>query len=435
MPQRVSIIDERRKSRRSTPPKNMTPGNYQHRSKKRLDNHQFSHDPTFGLTGVDQGGHQTKPKRIHEANSGRLPTEDDARNRSMYERSPFGLSIGRIDQKYEHWRTVRERKLKLSQDYESQIESMKEKERTREKSYNKFLKSERDKRRTQFHKWGDRRQAAKNYHDRSIKDIEDTSYLDYKKKIRELKKKEKEKAQEEYDKMKEDMSNTFMVAGARDKQLIIQSQQRMDNEYTESRMKLKNLDDKMQTVTNRLNDNFKKRIESLNTQNTRTHEIKTKMDKYEEEAKEKHFMDYFKKQMDYMKRMKKLKKEHNRRLTEKNNKSIDVRQVVDNNKRSKAVEFEMFKDKVKSKHKRINSSVNKESKEHEVSERIHSTNQKRQHRHLKIRNHQKRLQERFKQSVIEKHLTKLRHKEILQKKKEDLMEFSLLKQKEALYER
>lgn len=52
-----------------------------------------------------------------------------------------------------------------------------------------------------------------------------------------------------------------------------------------------------------------------------------------------------------------------------------------------------------------------------------------------MRYQQQREHERFKEEIINKHLTKIRHKEMVQKKKEELMEFSLLKQKEFLYER
>ena len=73
--------------------------------------------------------------------------------------------------------------------------------------------------------------------------------------------------------------------------------------------------------------------------------------------------------------------------------------------------------------------------ENEIAEKLHTANLRRKRHHLKMKNHQQRIQEKFKQEIMEKHLTKTRHKEILQKKKEDLMEYSLLKQKEVLYER
>ena len=94
----------------------------------------------------------------------------------------------------------------------------------------------------------------------------------------------------------------------RDQNRKILSQERIHREYDESDRKLKNINNKLQVVTNRLNDNFRRKIEDLNAKNVRTHEIKVKMDRYEEEAKEKHFVEYLQKQMEYLKRMKKLKK-------------------------------------------------------------------------------------------------------------------------------
>jgi hypothetical protein len=54
---------------------------------------------------------------------------------------------------------------------------------------------------------------------------------------------------------------------------------------------------------------------------------------------------------------------------------------------------------------------------------------------MKMRYQQQREHQKFKEDVISRHLTKTKHKELMQKKKEDLMEFSLLKQKEFLNER
>ncbi|CAI2364644.1 unnamed protein product [Moneuplotes crassus] len=430
MASKEALADLRRKSMRIIQQEENAAANMHRSSKKKLGN-----DPTFGLTGVDHGGAKTGGRTINETASGCLITEEDVKNRSMYEKSPFGLSIGRIDKKYDHWKTVKERKEKQAQEFESQMEKWKNKEKTREKSYNKYLKAEREKKKTQFHKWSDKRQTAKKYHERTLKDKEDSGYLLYKKEMREFKKKQKEKAEKEYEKMKEDMNTTFMVAGVKEEKQRIRSQQRAQQEYDESKMMLRNLDNKVQTVTNRLNDNFKKRIETLNNQNTRTQEIKVKMNQYEEEKKEKHFLEYLNKQMDYMKRMKKLKKAHKNKIVDKQNKSVDIRNTVNNNKKSKALELEAFKDKVKAKHRKIHNSVSKEQNDFSLSEKVSITNQKRHRHHLKIKNHQKKLQEKFKQSIIDKHLTKTRHKEILQKKKADLMEFSLLKQKEVLYER
>mmetsp|Transcript_22678 Transcript_22678/g.20159 ORF Transcript_22678/g.20159 Transcript_22678/m.20159 type:complete len:100 (+) Transcript_22678:573-872(+) len=99
------------------------------------------------------------------------------------------------------------------------------------------------------------------------------------------------------------------------------------------------------------------------------------------------------------------------------------------------MEFENFKDKVNEKHQKIEKNTNKMIKESEVSSKIHQENQKRFKHHLKIKYQQQRAHERFKEQIISKHLNKMKNKELVQKKKEDLMEFSLLKQKEALFHR
>jgi hypothetical protein len=54
-------------------------------------------DATFILTGVEP--HNIDHKKVKVNHSGIMMDHVDHKNKSMYARSPFGLSIGRIDQK------------------------------------------------------------------------------------------------------------------------------------------------------------------------------------------------------------------------------------------------------------------------------------------------------------------------------------------------
>lgn len=72
----------------------------------------------------------------------------------------------------------------------------------------------------------------------------------------------------------------------RDKEREYHSLERMRSEFQESETNLHKFNMKLQAVNNRLQENFKKRIESLNTDNTRTNDIKIRMNRLEEENKE-----------------------------------------------------------------------------------------------------------------------------------------------------
>lgn len=58
--------------------------------------------------------------------------------------------------------------------------------------------------------------------------------------------------------------------------------------------------------------------------------------------------------------------------------------------------------------------------------------EKRMRINIKRRHQQQREHEKFKEEVMNKHLEKIKQKELLEKKKEELKEFSLLKQKEMI---
>lgn len=68
----------------------------------------------------------------------------------------------------------------------------------------------------------------------------------------------------------------------------------------------------------------------------------------------------------------------------------------------------------------------------EISQQIHEENEKHMRLNLKKRRQIQKEHEKFKQEIINKHLEKIKQKELVEKKKEDLIEFSLMKQKELL---
>lgn len=98
----------------------------------------------------------------------------------MYAKSPFNLSIGRVDEKYERWKTVRKQAMQnKNQEFDRLLEDIKKREKTREKSYNKFMKTENDKRNKNFQKWSERRYHAKQEYERAMRNKEDDSYYRY----------------------------------------------------------------------------------------------------------------------------------------------------------------------------------------------------------------------------------------------------------------
>jgi hypothetical protein len=57
----------------------------------------------------------------------------------------------------------------------------------------------------------------------------------------------------------------------------------MQKEFADAERNLIKLNNRLQTVNTRLQESFRRRIESLNSKNTKTHEIKLIMDKEENE--------------------------------------------------------------------------------------------------------------------------------------------------------
>jgi len=174
-----------------------------------------------------------------------------------------------------------------------------------------------------------------------------------------------------------------------------------------------------------LQENFKKRIESLATDNTRTHDIKVKMDKYEEERKESRFLSFCTKQMEHMKRMKKKEKERAKQREKTLHKSLERQELVTYNKKVNADKWNDFKHLADEKFRRT-------VKPYDISQQIHDENESKQRKIMKKRLIQQKEMEKLKQEIIDKHIHKMKQKEALEKKKEEIVHFSLLKQKELL---
>lgn len=83
--------------------------------------------------------------------------------------------------------------------YESLQKALKDKEKTREKSYQKYLKTEEKDRKNRYHKWSARREEARQKLSRDIEDKEDTSFVTYRKEIRDLKQKQLQAEQGMFD--------------------------------------------------------------------------------------------------------------------------------------------------------------------------------------------------------------------------------------------
>lgn len=86
------------------------------------------------------------------------------------------------------------------------------------------------------------------------------------------------------------------------------NKEQVAQDFQDAELRLNQLNHRLVSVNNRLQDNFKKRIDSLNSHNTKTNEIKLKMQQWEQEQKEKNYSDYLTRQMEHMKRIKKNQK-------------------------------------------------------------------------------------------------------------------------------
>ena len=254
-------------------------------------------------------------------------------------------------------------------------------------------------------------------HDNKMKDLEDTSYQKYKADLRELQKRQRNQAKNH---LKHFASGAHEIQeiNERERQREINSLQRMKNEYQESEKRLHKFNRKLEAVNNRLHENFQKRIESLNTSNTRTNEIKVKMAELAEENSKVRFASFYQKQLEHLKRMKKKEIQKSREQKKLVYKHLEKQNQVRINKKAKENEFEELKDKVKPTYYHTHMSQSVDSKFRESF--------------MKKRQHLQSMEQAHKFELIQKMHNKIKRKEAIQKKKEDIMHFALLKQKEML---
>ena len=181
----------------------------------------------------------------------------------------------------------------------------------------------------------------------------------------------------------------------------------------------------MQAVNDRLQDNFQRRIAALSTDNTRTHEIKVKMNKFEEEKKEIRFATFYNKQLEHLKRMKKKEKDRNTERQKIMYKSMEKKEQVHNNKKMNDYKWKEFTGNVDDKFRKTVKPI-------DISQQVQEINETKLKQNQRKRIIQQREIEKAKQQIIEKHLQKIKKSEALQKKKEEIIHFSLLKQREML---
>lgn len=156
---------------------------------------------------------------------------------------------------------------------------------------------------------------------------------------------------EHFNKVVQEAADFVSLVDKQDKQKEFQSLERAQRQFQESERNLRRLNNRLQTVINRQNENFQKRIDSLKNQNTKTHEIKLKMDKEFKDQHEKHFWDYIMKQEAFMKRMKKQEKKNREQLKKKHFKSVDMHNQVENNKRIEEHKLSEFRERIRTKHR------------------------------------------------------------------------------------
>jgi 3-keto-L-gulonate-6-phosphate decarboxylase len=78
--------------------------------------------------------------------------------------------------------------------FENLHKEIQDKEKKREKSFNKFVKTEMSKNHEKFMKWSSRREEAQRVKKHRIEDLEESSYNSYRKEIEDLKKRRREQA-------------------------------------------------------------------------------------------------------------------------------------------------------------------------------------------------------------------------------------------------
>ena len=66
-----------------------------------------------------------------------------------------------------------------NKEFDRLAEEIQKREKTREKSYNKFMKTETNKKNQNYRKWSARRHQAKQDYERNLRNKEDDSYYRY----------------------------------------------------------------------------------------------------------------------------------------------------------------------------------------------------------------------------------------------------------------
>jgi hypothetical protein len=137
-----------------------------------------------------------------------------------------------------------------------------------------------------------------------LRELPNINIYSYRKEIKDLQKRKLEK----FEKLKHEGPEYIREVNMRDYERDQKNRAKSLREFEEAERSLNKLNSNMVNVSNRLQENFKRRIESVNIQNTRTSEITLKWQRFEDEQKEKTYSEYVQRQTEYMKQAKKNKK-------------------------------------------------------------------------------------------------------------------------------
>ena len=379
-------------------------------------------DGTFGLTGLEDvysnSERKIKPNQsMHPFKDLNPTSKADAahyRNRSFHDYSSFGISIDVIDKRYERWKTTRNKAIEVKQmEYHKMLSKIEKKNISREKSFAKFIRDRSTKQKDSLFKLTSRRETAKLIHENKIKETDEIGFERYKQDITQIPSQSVHTTNpylaHENSRIDKEKMNTFY--------------QQIDRDHNKSEEKLGAFNKRIKNAKERLEDQIRRRREALKTGNTHVADIKLKIDNQKAYESEQKMHTFYLKQLGHLKEAKKQEKKRREDQEKRLYKSMEKQNRVKLNQEANQNKWNDFTEKINDKYDRKLEHLRQTARIGDITNIEVDRNEKR-------RRAVKREQEKFKEAIMQRHLDEMRRKEQVKKRKEELVEFSLLKQKE-----
>lgn len=208
-----------------------------------------------------------------------------------------------------------------------------------------------------------------------------------------------------------------------DKEKLSTFYNQISQDHNRSEEGLGAINSKIRNAKERLDDQIRRRREALKSGNSHVIDIKLKTDEIRAHETEQKIHSLYMKQLEHLKEVKKQEKKQKEAQDRRLYKSMEKQNRVRLNQEANEHKWNEFKEKLNDKYGRKLEKLRQTARIGDISNTEVDRNEKR--RKAVLREHEK-----FKEAVMQKHLEEMRRKEQIKKRKEELIEFSILKQKE-----